>query len=80
VFVAWRRVKGNPGAAGIDGGSLAASEQKLRWNLYRVWTRLVSGSYFPPPVKEVGIPKAGGGVRPLGIPMVPSYYTSIQAA
>jgi len=68
VFEAWQRVKANRGAAGIDGESLAAFEQKLRGNLYRVWNRLVSGSYFPPPVKEVGMPKAGGGIRPLGIP------------
>jgi len=53
VFVAWQRVKANRGAAGIDGESLAAFEQKLRGNLYRVWNRLVSGSYFPPPVKAV---------------------------
>jgi len=77
VFAAWQRVKANRGAAGIDGESLAAFEQKLRGNRYRVWNRLVSGSYFPPPVKEVGIPKARGGIRPLGIPMVPSYCTSI---
>lgn len=70
VFAAWKRVKANRGAAGIDGESLAGFEQKLPGNLYRVWNRLVSGSYFPPPVKEVGIPKAGGGVRPLGIPTV----------
>ena len=70
VFAAWQRVKANRGVAGIDGESLAAFEQKLRGNLYRVWNRLVSGSYFPPPVKEVGIPKAGGGIRPLGIPTV----------
>jgi RNA-directed DNA polymerase len=80
VVAAWKRVKANRGAAGIDGESLAAFEQKLAGNLYRVWNRLVAGSYFPPPVKEVGIPKAGGGMRPLGIPMVPSYCTSIQAA
>ena len=60
----------NRGAAGREGESLAAVEQQLGGNLYRVWNRLVSGRYFPPPVKEVGIPKAGGGVRPLGIPTV----------
>jgi RNA-directed DNA polymerase len=80
VFAAWQRVQANRGAAGIDGESRAAFEQKLRGNLSRVGNRLVSGSYFPPPVKEVEIPKAGGGIRPLGIPMVPSYCTSIQAA
>jgi len=70
VFTAWQRVKANRGAAGIDGESLVAFEQQLPGNLYRVWNRLVSGSYFPPPVKEVGIPKASGGIRPLGIPTV----------
>jgi group II intron reverse transcriptase/maturase len=70
VFAAWQRVRANRGAAGIDGESLAAFEQQLRGNLYRIWNRLVSGSYFPPPVKEVGIPKASGGIRPLGIPTV----------
>jgi RNA-directed DNA polymerase len=70
VFAAWQRGKANRGAAGIDGESLAAFEQQLRGNLYRVWNRLVLGSYFPPPVKEVGIPKASGGTRPLGIPTV----------
>jgi RNA-directed DNA polymerase len=70
VFEAWQRVKANRGAAGIDGESLAAFEQQLRGHLYRVWNRLGSGSYFPPPVKEVGIPKASGGTRPLGIPTV----------
>jgi len=80
VFTAWQRVKANRGAAGIDGESLVAFEQQLPGNLYRVWNRLGSGSYLPPPVKAVGLPKAGGGIRPLGIPMVLSYCTSIQAA
>jgi RNA-directed DNA polymerase len=70
VVAAWQRVKANRGAAGRDGESLAAFEQKRRGNLYRVWNRLVSGSSCPPPVKEVGSPTAGGGVRPLGIPTV----------
>jgi group II intron reverse transcriptase/maturase len=70
VVAAWPRVKANRGVAGIDGESRAAFEQQLRGNLYRVWNRLVSGSYLPPPVKEVGMPKAGGGIRPLGIPTV----------
>jgi RNA-directed DNA polymerase len=71
VFAAWQRVKANQGVAGIDGESLAAFEQKLRGNLYRVWNRLVSGSYFPPPVKEVGIPKASGGTPPTMLLNVP---------
>ena len=70
VYAAWPRGKANRGAAGGDGESLAACAQRLRGKLSRAWTRLVSGSYFPPPVKEVGIPKASGGIRPLGIPTV----------
>ena len=70
VFAAGQRVKANRGAAGIDGERLAAFEPKLRGKLYRVWHRLGSGSYLPPPGKEVGIPKAGGGTRPLGMPTV----------
>ncbi len=70
VCAAWQGVKAKRGAAGRDGESLAAFAQKLGGNLYRVWNRLGSGSYFPPPVKEVGIPKAGGGTRPLGMPTV----------
>jgi len=70
VDEAWPRVKAHRGAAGIAGESLAALEQKLRGNLYRIWNRLGSGSYLPPPVKAVGLPKAGGGIRPRGIPRV----------
>jgi RNA-directed DNA polymerase len=80
VVAAWQRVKANRGVAGIDGESLAAFEQQLRGNLYRVGNRLVSGSYFPPPVKEVGMPKASGGMRPLGIPTVRVNYTPVQRA
>ena len=64
VYEAWQRVKANRGAAGIDGESLAAFEQQQRGNLSRVWNRLVSGSYFPPPVKEVEIPKVEWGDPP----------------
>jgi RNA-directed DNA polymerase len=67
---AWRRVKANRGAAGVDDVSIREYEQDLKGNLYRVWNRMSSGSYFPPPVKRVNIPKAGGGERPLGIPTV----------
>lgn len=70
VMEAWRRVKANKGAAGIDGESIADFEKNLKDNLYRLWNRMSSGSYFPPPVKTVGIPKAGGGERKLGIPTV----------
>jgi group II intron reverse transcriptase/maturase len=67
---AYRRVKANCGAAGVDGESLAMFERDLRDNLYKVWNRMSSGSYFPPPVRLVEIPKDDGGVRPLGIPTV----------
>lgn len=70
VRSAYQRVKANQGAAGVDGESLAAFDQHLEDNLYKVWNRLSSGSYFPPPVRLVEIPKADGGSRPLGIPTV----------
>jgi len=70
VWDAYQRVKANRGAAGVDGESLAAFEQDLKGNLYKVWNRMSSGSYFPPPVRLVEIPKDDGGTRPLGIPTV----------
>ena len=70
VWEAFKRVKANQGAAGVDGQSIAEFEADLSNNLYKLWNRLSSGSYFPPPVKRVDIPKASGGTRPLGIPTV----------
>ena len=70
VWEAYQRVKANQGAAGVDGESLAMFEQDLKGNLYKVWNRMSSGSYFPPPVRLVEIPKDDGGTRPLGIPTV----------
>jgi RNA-directed DNA polymerase len=70
VWEAYKRVKANRGAAGVDGETLAAFEKDLKGNLYKVWNRMSSGSYFPPPVRLVEIPKANGGKRPLGIPTV----------
>jgi group II intron reverse transcriptase/maturase len=71
VWEAFRSVKANQGAAGVDGQSIAEFEADLENNLYKLWNRLSSGSYFPPPVRRVDIPKRdGGGVRPLGIPTV----------
>jgi RNA-directed DNA polymerase len=70
VWDAYQRVKANRGAAGVDGESLAAFETDLKGNLYKVWNRMSSGSYFPPPVRLVEIPKDNGGTRPLGIPTV----------
>jgi group II intron reverse transcriptase/maturase len=70
VWEAYQRVKANRGAAGVDGESLTVFEEDLKGNLYKVWNRMSSGSYFPPPVRLVEIPKDTGGKRPLGIPTV----------
>lgn len=70
VWEAWLKVKANQGAAGVDEVSIAEFEQNLKRNLYKIWNRMSSGTYFPPPVRRVNIPKAGGGQRPLGIPTV----------
>ena len=70
VWKAYRRVKSNKGSAGIDGMSLQKYEEGLEDNLYKLWNRLSSGSYFPPAVKEVEIPKSNGKKRKLGIPTV----------
>jgi RNA-directed DNA polymerase len=70
VWEAYQQVKANRGAAGIDDETIAMFEQNLPKNLYKLWNRMSSGSYFPPPVKQVEIPKAKGGTRKLGIPTV----------
>lgn len=70
VWEAYKRVKANKGSAGVDDESIADFEAHLKDNLYKLWNRLSSGSYFPPPVKQVMIPKRSGGQRPLGIPTV----------
>lgn len=70
VWQAYQRVKANRGSAGIDKQSLDEFDLNLKHNLYKLWNRLSSGSYFPPAVKEVAIPKKQGGVRKLGIPTV----------
>jgi group II intron reverse transcriptase/maturase len=70
VWEAYKRVRANQGAAGVDGQSIAAFEADLSNNLYKLWNRLASGSYFPPPVRRVDIPKDDGRTRPLGIPTV----------
>ncbi len=70
VWEAFKRVKANRGAAGVDGQSIADFEADLKNNLYKLWNRLSSGSYFPSPMRRVDIPKADGGTRPLGISTV----------
>lgn len=70
VKEAYRKVKGNKGSAGVDGQDFEKFEEDLLANLYKIWNRMASGSYFPAPVKEVIIPKANGGQRKLGIPTV----------
>jgi len=76
VWEAYQRVKANKGAAGIDEQSITEFEKDLKDNLYKLWNRMSSGSYFPPPVRTVKIPKASGGERRLGIPTVISQCTS----
>jgi RNA-directed DNA polymerase len=70
VLEAWKKVRANKGASGVDEVSIGKFEKKLKNNLYRVWNRMSSGTYMPPPVKRVMIPKADGKERPLGIPTV----------
>jgi len=70
VLLAYRHVRANRGAAGIDDESIEMFEADLSRNLYKLWNRMASGSYFPPPVKQVEIPKKQGGVRILGVPTV----------
>ena len=70
VADAYKRVKANHGAAGVDGQTIEQFEEELEHNLYRLWNRMVSGSDFPPPVRRVDIPKSDGHTRPLGIPTV----------
>jgi RNA-directed DNA polymerase len=71
VWEAYQRVKANKGAAGVDGQSVEEFEDDLKNNLYKIWNRMSSGTYFPPPVRAVEIPKPhGGGTRMLGVPTV----------
>jgi group II intron reverse transcriptase/maturase len=71
VWEAWEKVKANKGAPGVDSCSIEDFEKDLQNNLFKIWNRMSSGSYFPPPVKAVEIPKShGDGVRILGVPTV----------
>jgi len=81
VWDAWVKVKGNKGAPGVDGVGLAEFEKDLKGNLYKVWNRMSSGTYFPPPVRAVEIPKPhGGGSRVLGVPTVADRVAQTVAA
>ena len=68
VMRAWELVKANDGAEGVDGETIEQFESNLKGNLYKIWNRLSSGSYFPPATKTVVIPKKDGGERRLGVP------------
>jgi RNA-directed DNA polymerase len=70
VLNAYKAVRDNAGAAGVDEETITDFEKNLKSNLYKIWNRLTSGSYFPPPVKAVAIPKKNGGERILGVPTV----------
>ena len=70
VWEAYKQVKANQGAAGVDGQTIAEFEEDLSNNLYRIWNRMSAGSYLPPPIRRVDIPKGDGKTRPLGIPTV----------
>ena len=80
VWEAYQRVKANQGSAGIDAVSIEAFDQDRNSHLYRIWNRLSSGSYFPPPVKAVPIPKKSGGTRILGVPTVGDRIAQTAAA
>lgn len=79
VYEAYKRVKANRGSAGIDNVSIEKFEQNLKGNLYKIWNRMSSGSYFPQPVKLVEIPKKSGGKRGLGIPTVSDRVAQMTA-
>ena len=70
VYEAYKAVKSKGGAAGVDGQTIEQFEADLKSNLYKIWNRMSSGTYFPPPVRAVSIPKKSGGQRILGVPTV----------
>jgi RNA-directed DNA polymerase len=80
VWQAWKSVKANGGAAGADGVTIEMFEKDLKNNLYKVWNRMSSGTYFPPPVRAVEIPKSSGGTRMLGVPAVGDRVAQTVAA
>lgn len=80
VWEAYEKVRAKKGAPGVDAVSLAVFEKDLKNNLYKIWNRMSSGTYFPPPVRAVEIPKTGGGVRVLGVPTVGDRIAQTVAA
>jgi RNA-directed DNA polymerase len=70
VYMAYQKVKSNRGSAGVDGTSMNEFDKDYRNHLYKLWNQMSSGSYMPPPVRLIEIPKKGGGLRPLGIPTI----------
>lgn len=79
VYLAYKKVRANKGSPGIDGIGFAEYEENLKNNLYRLWNRMSSGSYFPKPVMAVEIPKKSGGVRVLGIPTIEDRVAQMTA-
>jgi RNA-directed DNA polymerase len=79
VMAAYKKVKANPGSAGVDGKDFEKYEENLKNNLYKLWNRMSSGSYFPKPVKAVEIPKKDGGTRRLGIPTIDDRIAQMTA-
>jgi group II intron reverse transcriptase/maturase len=79
VWIAYKKVKANKGSAGIDGMSFEKYEEHLKNNLYKLWNRMSSGSYFPKAVKAVEIPKKNGGTRRLGIPAIDDRIAQMTA-
>jgi RNA-directed DNA polymerase len=80
VWEAYEKVRAKKGAPGVDAVSLEVFEKDLKNNLYKIWNRMSSGTYFPPPVRAVEIPKTGGGVRVLGVPTVGDRIAQTVAA
>lgn len=68
VYDAYLKVRSNRGSGGVDGISLKKFDEDYKNYLYKLWNQMSSGSYIPPPVKLMEIPKKDGGIRPLGIP------------
>jgi RNA-directed DNA polymerase len=79
ILEAYELVRANGGTAGIDGQTIEGFEERLKDNLYKLWNRMSSGSYHPPAVRRVEIPKKSGGTRPLGIPTVADRIAQMAA-